>query len=195
MTDKTPAMRAEELLAQMSVDEKLYQLSSQMLYSVNEDYEEKRNHMQGNYRNPGHFMHAGKEEPATTAEVTERINRDVRLSMEAQPHAIPPIEHGEALHGAQWGMATCFPQPIGMASMFDDEMAARIGDAIGKECAAVGVRQALTPVVNIARDCRWGRTIETFGEDVLVSSNMGVAICRGLQKNGVIATPKHYADN
>jgi len=195
MTDKTPAMRAEELLAQLSLEEKLYQLSSQMIFSVDEEYEQKRNPMQGNYRNPGHFMHAGKEEPATTAEVTERINRDVQMSMEAQPHHIPPIEHGEALHGAQWGMATCFPQPIGMASMFDDEMAARIGDAIGKECAAVGVRQALTPVVNIARDCRWGRTIETFGEDVLLSSNMGVAICRGLQNNGVIATPKHFADN
>ena len=195
MQERTPARRAQELLEKMSLDEKLYQLSSQMLYSVGEDYEQKRNHKQGNYRNPGHFMHAGKEKPATPAEVTERINRDVRLSMEAQPHAIPPIEHGEALHGAQWGMATCFPQPIGMASMFDDDMAAQIGDAIGKECAVVGVRQALTPVVNIARDCRWGRTVETFGEDVLVSSNMGVAICRGLQKNGVIATPKHYADN
>ena len=187
--------RAQELLAQLSLDEKLYQLSSQMIYSVEDDYEQKRNPMQGNYRNPGHFMHRGKKEAVTPAQVTERINRDVRMSMDAQPHAIPPIEHGEALHGAQWGMATCFPQPIGMASMFDDEMAAQIGDVIGRECAVVGVRQALTPVVNVVRDCRWGRTIETFGEDVLLSSNMGVAICRGLQKNGVIATPKHYADN
>ena len=187
--------RAKELLAQLSPDEKLYQLSSQMIYSVEDDYEQKRNPMHGNYRNPGHFMHRGKKEAVTPAQVAERINRDVQMSMDAQPHAIPPIEHGEALHGAQWGMATCFPQPIGMASMFDDEMAAQIGDIIGRECAVVGVRQALTPVVNIARDCRWGRTIETFGEDVLLSSNMGVAICRGLQKNGVIATPKHYADN
>ena len=116
--------RAKELLAQLSLDEKLYQLSSQMIDSVEDDYEQKRNPMQGNYRNPGHFMHRGKKEAITPAQVTERINRDVRMSMDAQPHAIPPIEHGEALHGAQWGMATCFPQPIGMASMFDDEMAA-----------------------------------------------------------------------
>lgn len=195
MTETTPKNRALELLSQLSLEEKLYQLSSQMIFSVGDDYEQERNPMQGNYRNPGHFMHAGKDVPATPEEVTERINRDVKLSMEAQPHAIPPMEHGEALHGAQWGMATCFPQPIGMASMFDDEMAAKIADIIGKECAVVGVHQALTPVVNIARDCRWGRTIETFGEDVLVSSKMGAAICRGLQNNGVIATPKHYADN
>jgi len=195
MNEKTFTQRAEELLSKLSLEEKLYQLSSQMLYTVREDYEQQRDPMQGNYRNPGHFMHADREKPASPSEIADRINRDVRSSMEAQPHAIPPIEHGEALHGAQWGMATCFPQPIGMASMFDDEMAEKIGDVIGKECAVVGVRQALTPVVNIARDCRWGRTIETFGEDVLLSGNMGAAISRGLQKNGVIATPKHYADN
>jgi len=187
--------RANELLARMSLEEKLYQLTAQMIYSVDENYENNRNHKHGNYRNPGHFMHYDKETPVTPAQVAERINLDVQLTMDAHPNAIPPIEHGEALHGAQWGMATCFPQPIGMASMFDDEMAAQIGDIIGRECAVVGVRQALTPVVNIARDCRWGRTIETFGEDVLLSSNMGVAICRGLENNGVIATPKHYADN
>ena len=191
----TSANRAKELLNQLSMEEKLYQLSCQMLFEVADDYEKERNHKQGNFRNPGHFMHFDRPEPATPAEVTARINRDVQLTMDAHPHAIPPIEHGEALHGAQWGMGTCFPQPIAMASMFDDDMAAKIGDVIGRECAVVGVRQALTPVVNIVRDCRWGRTVETFGEDVLLSSNMGVAICRGLQKNGVIATPKHYADN
>lgn len=195
MNGLTPMQRAQELLSQMSLEEKLYQLSAQMIYSVGVDYETQREHKNGNYRNPGHFMHYDRGFPVGPSQVAERINRDVQLSMDAQPHSIPPIEHGEALHGAQWGMATSFPQPIGMASTFNDELVAQIGDAIGKECAAVGVRQALTPVVNIARDCRWGRTIETFGEDVLLSSNMGVAICKGLRKNGVIATPKHYADN
>ncbi len=195
MMENTPARRAAELLAKLSLEEKIYQISSQMLLDVKSDYEQKRNHKEGNARNPGHFMHQYKPEPATPAEVTERINRDIQLTMDAHPNAIPPLEHGEALHGAQWGMGTCFPQPIGMASTFDDELVAKIGDAIGKEVAVVGVRQALTPVVNLVRDCRWGRTVETFGEDVLLTSNMGVAICRGLQQNGVIATPKHYADN
>ncbi|MBE5817276.1 MAG: hypothetical protein E7315_06160, partial [Clostridiales bacterium] len=192
---KSPEERARELMSVMSLEEKMYQLSSQMILEMGDDYEQKRNHKQGNYRNPGHFMHYDRETPATPKEVAERINRDIQLSMDAQPHKIPPIEHAEALHGAQWGMATSFPQPIGMASTFDDEMVMQIGDVIGKECVVVGVRQALTPVVNVSRDCRWGRTIETFGEDVLLNSNMGVAICKGLQKNGVIATPKHYADN
>ncbi len=195
MNQNTPALRAKELLGKMSLEEKMYQLSNQMLMDVREDYEDKRNHKEGNYRNPGHFMHFDRPEPASPAEVARRINRDIELTMAAHPNAIPPIEHGEALHGAQWGMATCFPQPIAMAATFDDGLVARIADAIGKECAVVGVRQALTPVVNVVRDCRWGRTVETFGEDVLLSSRMGVAMCQGLQKNGVIATPKHYADN
>ena len=101
--------QAKELLSKLSLEEKLYQLSSQMIYSVEEDYEEKRDPKEGNYRNPGHFMHHTREKPATPAEVTARINRDVKMSMDVQPHNIPPIEHGEALHGAQWGMATCFP--------------------------------------------------------------------------------------
>ncbi len=193
--NKKPNERAEELLSKLSLEEKLCQLSCQMLYPIRDDYEERRMYKFGNFRNPGHFLHEHRGRPVSPAEVTDAINRDISLSMECNSQSVPPIEHGEALHGAQWGMATCFPQPIGMASMFDAELVERIGDVIGKECAVVGVRQALTPVVNVVRDCRWGRTIESFGEDVLLNSDMGVAICKGLQKNGVIATPKHYADN
>ena len=80
MTDSK--IRAKELLDRLSLEEKLYQLSSQMLFEVEADYESKRNHKEGNYRNPGHFMHAGRETPASPAEVAERINRDVLLTMQ-----------------------------------------------------------------------------------------------------------------
>ena len=187
--------RADLLLKEMSAEEKLYQLCGEMIFEVGEDYEARRDPMPGSFRNPGHFMHYDRPEPAAAGEVARRINRDVKLSMEAQPHGIPPIENGEALHGAQWGMCTCFPQPIAMASTFDPELIYEIGRVIGKECAAVGVRQVFSPVVNLARDCRWGRTVETYGEDVKLSSDMGTAMCRALNEEGVIATPKHFADN
>ncbi len=186
--------RAEALLSQMSIEEKLHQLSAQMIFDIDDKYEERRDHLCGSYRNPGHFMHRdGKI--STPGEVAKRINRDVEISMEKQPHSIPPLEHGETLHGAQWGMASIMPQPIGLASTFDPELVKEAADVIGKETAAVGVRQALAPVVNIARDVRWGRTIETFGEDPKLASDMGVAMTRGLEENGVIATPKHFVDN
>ena len=191
----TPEKRAAALLAQLSLEEKIYQVTADMLFEVDESYDERRNPLHGSYRNPGHFMHYQRSAPATPAEVTRQINKDVRRSIEAQPHAIPPIENGEALHGAQWGMCTNFPQPVNLASSFDPAMVERVADVIGKECAAVGVRQVFSPVVNLARDCRWGRTVETYGEDVRLSCDMGAAMCRGLQKNGVIATPKHFADN
>lgn len=191
----SPETRAKELLTKLSLHEKICQICCQMVYPIREDYEDMRNYEVGNCRNIGHFLHESKGYPLSPGEVTDAINNEIRLAIESNSNSIPPLEHGEALHGAQWGMATCFPQPIGMASMFDIETVEKIADAIGKECAVAGVRQALTPVVNVVRDCRWGRTVETFGEDVLLNSDMGAAICRGLQKNGVIATPKHYADN
>ena len=187
--------RAQALLSEMTLEEKIYQVTAEMLFHVDETYETKRNPLHGSYRNPGHFMHYRREKPATPAEVTEQINADMRRSIEAQPHHIPPIENGEALHGAQWGMGTNFPQPIALASSFDPALVERVGGAIGKECAAVGVRQVFSPVVNVVRDCRWGRTVETYGEDVALSCDLGAAMCRGLEQNGVIATPKHFADN
>ena len=191
----SPQTRAAALLREMTLEEKIHQVTAEMLFDVEEDYDEKRDPLCGSYRNPGHFMHQNRETPATPAAVAQRINRDVSISIEAQPHRIPPIENGEALHGAQWGMCTNFPQPIGLASSFDPALVERVGDVIGSEVRAAGVRQVFSPVVNLARDCRWGRTVETYGEDALLSGDMGAAMCRGLQKNGVIATPKHFADN
>ena len=191
----SPEARAAALLRELTLDEKIRQVTADMYFDVDGDYDARRDPLCGSYRNPGHFMHQKRETPAAPAEVAAKINKDVKVSIEAQPHRIPPIENGEALHGAQWGMCTNFPQPIGLASSFDPALAERVADAIGKECAAVGVRQVFAPVVNLARDCRWGRTVETFGEDVRLTSDMGAAMCCGFAKNGVIATPKHFADN
>ena len=89
MNSATPRARAEALLKTLTLEEKMYQLSAQMVWDVKEDYEDKRNHKEGNYRNPGHFMHFDRPDPATPAEVAERINRDVKLTMEAHPHPVP----------------------------------------------------------------------------------------------------------
>ena len=196
--DKTlsPGDRAAELVSRMTLDEKIFQLSTQLIFDVlGDEYLKKRDYRLGSYRNPGHFMHYKDKKTSKPSEVAHFINEDVRKSIEANRFGIPPIENGEALHGAQWGMATCFPQPIALAATFDPELVSDIADIIGKEVAAAGVRQVFAPVVNISRDCRWGRTMETFGEDVLLCSDMGEAMCRGFQNNGVIASPKHFADN
>ena len=196
--DKTlsASERAADLVGRMSLEEKIFQLSTQIIFDVlGDEYGQKRDFRLGSYRNPGHFMHWKNKKTAKPSEVARFINEDVRRSVEASRFGIPAIENGEALHGAQWGMATCFPQPIALAATFDPELVSDTADIIGKEVAAAGVRQVFAPVVNVSRDCRWGRTMETFGEDVLLCSDMGEAMCRGLQNNGVIATPKHFVDN
>jgi beta-glucosidase len=111
---------------------------------------------------------------------------------------IPVLFHEESLHGYMAPEATSFPQAIAMAGSFDPELVERVQSVIGREVRAHGSTLALSPVVDIARDPRWGRIEETFGEDPYLCGEMGVAAVRGLQGPGkelpegkVFATLKH----
>jgi beta-glucosidase len=113
---------------------------------------------------------------------------------------IPAIFHEECLHGLVAIDATSYPQPIGLASTFNTELVEKIYGAIAEDTRARGAHQALTPVVDVARDPRWGRVEETFGEDPFLVAQMGIAAVHGLQGRGsfadgkrVIATLKHFA--
>ncbi len=184
--------RVTDLISRMSVEEKVFQLQSQMKFM--HEYKD-RDFRVGNVRNIGHFMHKDAKERVSASACAEAINSDTRKSIEASRWGIPVLQHGEALHGAQWGNATCFPQSIGMAAAFDDDFYFKVGQVVTTELRAVGIRQVLAPVVNISRDPRWGRTEESYGEDVFLCSRMGVAYTKALEQGGVIATPKHFADN
>lgn len=114
------------------------------------------------------------------------------------PFGIPILFHEEALHGYMAPEATSFPQAIAMASSFDPDLVERVSAVIGREVRAHGTTLALSPVVDIARDPRWGRIEETFGEDPFLCAELGVAAVRGLQGEGkqlapgkVHATLKH----
>ena len=184
--------RVDDLLKRMALEEKVFQLQCNMFY-MKHYYE--RDFRVGNARNIAHFMHRETKDTILPSVCAEAINTDTSKSIETNRWGIPVLQHGEALHGAQWGNATCFPQSIAMAASFDDEFYFKIGQAVTKELRAVGVRQVLSPVVNITRDPRWGRSEETYGEDVFLTSQMGVAYVKALEQGGVIATPKHFVDN
>jgi beta-glucosidase len=185
--------RVDNLIRQMTTEEKVEQLQSQLLFP--DKYATDRNFKVGHTRNVAHFLHYGKPDPVSASECAEAINEDTRKSIEASRLGIPVLQHGEALHGAQWGNATCFPQSIAFAAGFDEELYFQVGQAVAKELRAVGVRQVYAPVINISRDPRWGRTEESYGEDVLLTSRMGVAYVKALEEGGVIASPKHFVDN
>lgn len=186
------AQRVEDLLGRMSLEEKVNQMSAELLFM--DQFYEKRDYTKGHVRNVAHFLWAGNL-PNDAKSAAERINEDTKLSMEANRWGIPVLQHGEALHGAQWGNATSFPQSISMAATFDTDLYHQVALVIAKELRAVGVRQVYAPVVNISRDQRWGRAQESYGEDVLMNSAFGVAYVKALEGSGVITTPKHYVDN
>lgn len=186
------SQRVEDLMSRMSLEEKVNQMSAQLLF-MDKFYEE-RDYTKGHVRNLAHFLWAGNL-PNDAKSAAQRINEDTKLSMEANRWGIPVLQHGEALHGAQWGNATCFPQSISMAATFDTDLYHQVALVIAKELRAVGVRQVYAPVVNISRDQRWGRAQESYGEDILMNSAFGVAYVKALEGSGVVTTPKHYVDN
>ena len=113
---------------------------------------------------------------------------------------IPALFMGEALHGFMEYGSTSFPQALGLASTWDPELVHQVFTAAGEEAGAAGIGQVFTPVLDIARDPRWGRTEETYGEDPHLAARMGVAAIEGLQggsffisRNHVLATAKHFA--
>lgn len=135
--------------------------------------------------------------PRGFAELTNAIQR---FFIESTRLGIPVLFHDECLHGLVARDATSFAQPIGLAAAFDPELVRRVYEATARETRSVGVAQALAPVVDVARDPRWGRVEETFGEDPHLVATLGVAAVKGLQgeagpssASGVVATLKHFA--
>ncbi|WP_375286472.1 glycoside hydrolase family 3 N-terminal domain-containing protein [Sphingomonas sp.] len=126
------------------------------------------------------------------------VNAAQKWARERTRLGIPILFHEEALHGYMAPEATSFPQAIALAGSFDRDLMQRVSAVIGREVRAHGTVLALSPVVDIARDPRWGRIEETFGEDSYLCGEMGVAAVRGLQGNSkmlqpgkVFATLKH----
>jgi beta-glucosidase len=113
---------------------------------------------------------------------------------------IPQLFMGEALHGFMEYGSTSFPQAIGLASTWDPALVKQVFTAAGQEAGAAGLGQVFSPVLDLARDPRWGRTEETYGEDPYLVSRMAVAAVTGLQgdefligRDHAMATMKHFA--
>lgn len=127
-------------------------------------------------------------------------NAAQRFQMEKTRLGMPAIFQGEALHGFMANGSTSFPQVLGLASTWDPALVEEVFTAAADEMRSSGVNQAFTPVLDLARDPRWGRTEETYGEDPFLVSRMGVAAIQGLQgrsflidRHHVLATAKHFA--
>src|SRR5262245_15678824 len=176
--------RVRDLLGRMSIDDKFWQLFM----------------IPGSLDDPAHDYSHGvfglQIRNARDARAhAERINTIQRYFVERTRLGIPIIPFEEALHGFGLDGAVVFPQAIGLAATWDTALVARVSAAVARETRSRGVRQVLSPVVNIASDVRWGRVEETYGEDPYLSGVMAHAFVNAFERAGIVATPKHFVAN
>lgn len=174
----TPEERADELLRVMTTEEKIAQMA-QISYNVVSEAEYKRFQALG----IGSFLHILGED---TEKIREKAKK-TRLK-------IPPIFGIDAIHGhCLLNGATIFPSQLAMSSSFNTELIREAGRVTAREAAADGLDWTFSPVLCVARDPRWGRVDETFGEDSYLIGELGAAIIDGYQcDNYIIACAKHY---
>ncbi|MFY0713220.1 glycoside hydrolase family 3 C-terminal domain-containing protein [Seonamhaeicola sp. NFXS20] len=128
-------------------------------------------------------------------DMANEINKLQKYFLEETRLGIPIIPFNEALHGLARDGATVYPQAIGLAATWDTNLVSDVAKAITKETKTRGIRQILSPVLNIARDVRWGRVEETYGEDPYLTTQMGLSFISEFENEGVITTPKHFVAN
>lgn len=157
----------------------------------------------GFYARPSDIIGPGSprvNRPRTIADSIAYVNAMQEWARKNTRLGIPVMFHEESLHGLAARDATSFPIPIGLASTWNPDLIREANRLIAGEVRARGVHQVLSPVVDVARDPRWGRIEETFGEDPFLVGEMGVASVEGLQgvgkhtkigPNHVLATLKH----
>ena len=141
----------------------------------------------------GHLTRVWGSIPRTVEEGVAELIREHQVVLKDSRLGVPALVHEECLTGFTTYGATVYPASIAWGATFDPGLVERMAAAIGRDMAAVGVHQGLSPVLDVVRDYRWGRVEETIGEDPYLVAMLGSAYVRGLQSAGVVATLKHFA--
>ncbi|MFQ3535119.1 MAG: glycoside hydrolase family 3 N-terminal domain-containing protein [Aggregatilineales bacterium] len=194
----TVQARVEALLAEMTLPEKVAQLQSvwvNALINAERQFTPERAaaHLQHGIGQITRVGGASVLPPVQSAELANTIQSYLKHHTRL---GIPAIVHEESCAGYLAREATTFPQAIGLAATWQPELIEAMTCLIRAQMRSVGAHHALAPVLDVARDARWGRIEETFGEDPYLISQMGIAYVRGLQgdnlREGVAATLKHF---
>jgi len=203
----SPEKRMKDLLSRMTLPEKaaqmlcIWQKKPQTLVDAHGNFDVAK---AKRYFKDGHGLgQVGRPSDAgkglNARKMAETTNAIQKFFIENSRLAIPVVFHEECLHGHAAVDGTSFPQPIALAATFNTDLVESIFTATALEARSRGAHQALTPVVDVARDPRWGRVEETYGEDPFLVSRMGIAAVRGFQgdatfrdKKHLLATLKHF---
>lgn len=194
---RSAAERADDLLARMTLEEKIAQLGSFWIYQVLDGpslSQEKAAQLMS--QGIGHVTRLAGASNLAPSQLAVIANGIQRYLIENTRLGIPAVIHEECCSGYMARGATVFPQAIGVASTWDADLVEAMGDVIRRQMRAVGAHHALAPVLDVTRDPRWGRVEETFGEDAYLTAKLGTAYIKGIQGNdlsqGVVATGKHF---
>src|SRR5262245_11814940 len=181
--------RVRDLVGRMTLEEKFWQL-----FMIPGDLDDpSHDYSSGVF---GLQIRARSSQKLTAKQHAERINTIQKYFVEQTRLGIPIIPFEEALHGlGEVSGSTIFPQAIGLAATWDTALVGRVARGIARETGSRGIRQVLSPVINLANDVRWGRVEETYGEDPLLTSRMGVTFSRAFEEANIVATPKHFVAN
>ena len=205
------ARRVKDLLGRMTLEEKaaqmlcIWQEKAQTLVDAqgNFDLAKARKNLRGPYALARGLGQVGRPSDAgggrTARQMAELTNAIQKFFLENSRLGIPVIFHEECLHGHAAPEGTSFPQPIALGGTFNPKLVQDLFTMTALEARSRGAHHALTPVVDVAREPRWGRVEETYGEDPFLVSRMGIAAVRGFQgdatfkdKTRVLATLKHF---
>ncbi|HVC79844.1 MAG TPA: glycoside hydrolase family 3 N-terminal domain-containing protein [Chloroflexota bacterium] len=189
--------RIDDLLPRMTLDEKIAQLACRWSPAFVRDGVFDPDYAASQIPHGiGQVTRIGASTGLCPRESAAFMNAIQRVALERTRLGIPIFVHEESTGGFCHRGATVFPQGLGLAATWDPTLVGAVAAVIREQMRAVGARLALAPVVDVARDPRWGRVEETYGEDPVLAGTLGVAYVRGLQtddlREGVAATAKHF---
>lgn len=190
--------KVNRLLEEMTLEEKVAQLGSIGPDKILEDgefsEEKAEKYLKNGIGQITRIAGASALEPEAAAEAANKVQKYIAENTRL---GIPAIIHEECLSGYMGKGGTTFPQSIGIASSWEPELLEKQTDVIRQQLRSIGAHLALSPVADVARDLRWGRVEETFGEDPYLAAEMVSSYVSGLQgdklSEGIVATLKHFA--
>lgn len=181
--------RAKLLLSQLSLEEKVFQMGCTIY--VGEDHKDRPTVLPNGIGSVA--IYGGLSSRKENRDFISKLQKEI---ISQNKFGIPALFHVEALSGAVLSESSAFPTAIGLGASFDEVNIKEMSRFISNEVKASGIRQTLSPVLDVARDYRWGRISETFGEDPTLISQLGCAYVEGFQgtnlTSGVACTAKHF---
>jgi beta-glucosidase len=196
--------RVADLLALMTVEEKTCQLATLYGYGrVLKDplptpawkdaiWKDGIANIDEMHNGVGKFNSTNNPHLASPAATVKALNEVQRWFLEETRLGIPVEFTNEGIRGACYPRSVNFPANIGLGAAWDRELVSRVGDCVARESKALGYRNVYAPLMDLARDPRWGRVVECFGEDPYLVAELGIRMSKALRARGLVSTAKHF---